>query len=425
LQVQNYGRNYKALKNLKVIAFTHKHVDLKDLGNLVICNEELDSRLINLKNNLDIPEIFYIGTCNRVEFVFYGSHELNDDFVVQFLDSMNFCVPAERMQCYLGQVNRYSGLDALNHLFRTSCSMESLVVGEKEILAQIRRAYDRCKAAGFTGDFLRLMMDRLVKTAKEVYTYTNISRNPISVVSLAYRKLREVKLQDNPRILVIGSGETNQNLAKYLKKHKYSNFTIFNRTVANAQPLAEELQAQVYPLSELKNYKKGFDVMITCTGAPEAIIHEDLYESLLNGEDDKKVIVDLAIPNDIDAAVIAKHPIHYIEVSSLQQIAEKNIQERYSELENAEKIIEQNIKEFLPILKQRRVEVAMKEVPEKIKEIKAMALSEVFANEVEQLDPAAREVLNKVINYMEKKYIKVPMVMAKEILVKSAESESN
>ncbi len=392
---------------------------------MVICNEELDSRLINLKNSLDISEIFYIGTCNRVEFVFYGAHELNDDFVVQFLDKMNFCVPAERMQCYLGQVDRYEGLDALNHLFRTSCSLESLVVGEKEILAQIRRAYDRCRAAGFTGDFLRLMMDRLVKTAKEVYTYTNISRNPISVVSLAYRKLREVKLSENPRILVIGSGETNQNLAKYLRKHKYSNFTIFNRTVANAEPLAKELQGQAYPLSELKNYKKGFDVMITCTGAPEAIINEELYTSLLNGEDDRKVIVDLAVPNDIDAAVIAKYPIQYIEVSSLQQIAEKNIQERYDELENAEEIIAQNIKEFLPILKQRRVEVAMKQVPEKIKEIRSMAMTEVFANEVEQLDPQSREILNKVINYMEKKYIKVPMVMAKEILVKSAESDSN
>ncbi|MVZ64964.1 glutamyl-tRNA reductase [Sphingobacterium sp. DK4209] len=413
------------MKNLKVIAFTHKHVDIKDLGNLVICNEELDSRLINLKNSLDISEIFYIGTCNRVEFVFYGAHELNDDFVVQFLDKMNFCVPAERMQCYLGQVDRYQGLDALNHLFRTSCSLESLVVGEKEILAQIRRAYDRCRAAGFTGDFLRLMMDRLVKTAKEVYTYTNISRNPISVVSLAYRKLREIKLSENPRILVIGSGETNQNLAKYLKKHKYSNFTIFNRTVANAESLAKELQGQAFPLSELKDYKKGFDVMITCTGAPEAIINEELYASLLNGEDDRKVIVDLAVPNDIDAAVIAKYPIQYIEVSSLQQIAEKNIQERYDELENAEEIIAQNIKEFLPILKQRRVEVAMKQVPEKIKEIRSMAMTEVFANEVEQLDPQAREILNKVINYMEKKYIKVPMVMAKEILVKSAESESN
>ena len=311
------------MKNLKVIAFTHRHVDLRDLGNLVICNEELDSRLINLKNTLDIPEIFYIGTCNRVEFVFYGPHELTDDFVVQFLDSMNFCVPTERMQCYLGQVNRYSGLDALNHLFRISCSLESLVVGEKEILAQIRKAYDRCKAAGFTGDFLRLMMDRLVKTAKEVYTFTNISRNPVSVVSLAYRKLREVKLSDNPRILIIGSGETNQNLAKYLKKHRYTNFVIFNRTVANGKNLAEELQAPVYPLSELENYKEGFDVLMTCTGAPEAIINEELYRSLLNGEDDKKVIVDLAIPNDIDAEVVAKYAPHYIEVSSLQQIAEK------------------------------------------------------------------------------------------------------
>ncbi|MBE8719469.1 glutamyl-tRNA reductase [Sphingobacterium pedocola] len=413
------------MKNLKVIAFTHRHVDLKDLGNLVICNEELDSRLINLKNNLDIPEIFYIATCNRVEFVFYGAHELTDDFIANFMDKMNFCVPSERLHCYLGQVNRYAGIEALNHLFRMSCSLESLVVGEKEILAQVRRAYEKCRDSGFTGDFLRLMMDRLIKTAKEVYTFTNISRNPISVVSLAYRKLKETKLPSNPRILVIGSGETNQNLAKYLKKHKHSNFVVFNRTVANATALAKELNAEAYPLSELKNYKKGFDVMITCTGAPEAIINSDLYQSILNGETDKKVIVDLAIPNDLDAEVLIDSPIHYIEVSSLQAIAEKNIQERYNELESADKIICENIKEFLPLIKQRRVEVAMRQVPDKIKEIRATALNEVFAHDLRNLDPQAREVLEKVINYMEKKYIKVPMVMAKEILVKNNEVENN
>jgi len=413
------------LKNLKVIAFTHKHVNLKDLGNLVICNEELDSRLINLKNSLDIPEIFYIATCNRVEFVFYGAHELTDDFIAQFLDKMNFCVPTERMQCYLGQVIRYTGLDALNHLLRMSCSLESLVVGEKEILAQVRRAYEKCREAGFTGDFLRLMMDRLVKTAKEVYTYTSISRNPISVVSLAYRKLREVKLSENPRILVIGSGETNQNLAKYLKKHKLSNFVVFNRTVENAKALAQELNCTAFPLAELPQYKQGFDIMITCTGAATSIIGTDLYRSLLNGETDKKIIVDLAIPNDIDAEVIANFPIHYIEVCGLQAIAEKNIQERYNELENAEKIIDENIKEFLPIIKQRRVEVAMRQVPDKIKEIRALAMNEVFAQDVNKLDPQAREVLEKVINYMEKKYIKVPMVMAKEILVKNTQDFEN
>lgn len=413
------------MENLKVIAFTHKHVELKDLGSLVICNEELDNRLINLKNSLDIPEIFYIGTCNRVEFVFYGAHELTDEFVAEFMHKMNFCVPAERLQCYLGQVTRYSGMDALNHLFRMSCSLESLVVGEKEILAQVRRAYERCRNAGFTGDFMRLTMDRLIKTAKEVYTYTNISRNPISVVSLAYRKLREVKVKENPRILIIGAGETNQNLAKYLKKHKYSDFVIFNRTVENANPLAEELHCPVHSLSVLKDYKGGFDVLITCTGSADSIIGTELYESLLNGETDKKIIVDLAIPNDIDADVVETYPIHYIEVSSLQAIAQKNIKERYEELHHAEKIIHQNIKEFLPLVKQRRVEVAMREVPDKIKEIRALAVNEVFAQELNGLDPQAREVLERVINYMEKKYIKVPMVMAKEILVRSSHADQN
>ncbi|TYP91557.1 glutamyl-tRNA reductase [Sphingobacterium allocomposti] len=413
------------MKNLKVIAFTHKHVELKDLGNLVICNEELEDRLINLKNALDIPEIFYIATCNRVEFVFCGAHELDDEFIANFMHRMNFCVPAERLQCYLGQVTRYAGMDALNHLFRMSCSLESLVVGEKEILAQVRRAYERCREAGFTGDYLRLVMDRLVKTAKEVYTYTNISRNPISVVSLAYRKLKETKLPENPRILVIGSGETNQNLSKYLKKHQHSNFVVFNRTLKNAQKLARELNAEAYSLSELGQYKKGFDVMIVCTGSPEAIIDVNLYRMLLNGETDKKVIVDLAVPNDVDAEVVAQFPVQYIEVSSLQAIAEKNKQDRYNELASADAIIQENIQEFLPLLKQRRVEVAMREVPEKIKEIKSFALNEVFAQEVSSLDPQAREILEKVINYMEKKYIKVPMVMAKDILVKNSESEIN
>ncbi len=422
---QKLSEHSTTLKNLKVIAFTHKHVELKDLGNLVICNEELESRLINLKNSFDIPEIFYIGTCNRVEFVFYGAHELKPDFIKEFMHRLNFCVPAERLECFLGQVTTYEGMEALNHLLRMSCSLESLVVGEKEILAQVRKAYERCRKSGFTGDFLRLVMDRLVKTAKEVYTHTRISRNPVSVVSLAYRKLREIKLHDNPRILIIGAGETNQNIAKYLQKHRFSNFVVFNRTLERAQALGAELNAEAYPLSELPHYKGGFDIMITCTGAPEAIVDTALYQSLLNGETDKKIVVDLAIPNDIHPNVIQHYPMHYIEVCSLQAIASKNLQERYDELAHAEQIITDNIREFIPILKQRRVELAMREVPEKVKEIRSFALNEVFATEVGALDAYSREVLEKVIDYMEKKYIKVPMVMAKDILVRTNQSDIN
>jgi glutamyl-tRNA reductase len=221
----------------------------------------------------------------------------------------------------------------------------------------------------------------------------------------------------NSRILIVGAGETNQNIAKYLKKHTYTNFAIFNRTLSKAQNLAKELGGDAHQLDDLENFNKGFDVIITCTSASEPILTNKLYQKLLNGETNLKVIVDLAVPNDVAPDVLENNKVEYIEVSSLKDIAEKNLQERYQELINGEAIIEQNIKEFRPILKQRRVEIAMQEVPKKIKDIKDKALNSVFINEINSLDPQSKEVLEKVISYMEKKYISVPMIMAKDILV--------
>ncbi|NII85419.1 glutamyl-tRNA reductase [Pedobacter riviphilus] len=405
------------MEYLKVIAFTHHHIDLKSLGKLVICDQSLDSRLKNVQAELPVSEIFYIGTCNRVEFVFLTKEKTDKEFVTRFLTVLDMGLPPEFMERFLDNVTVYENEEAFNHLLRTSCSLESLVVGEKEILAQIRKAYENCRDAGFTGDYMRMIMDRVVKTAKEVYTHTNISKNPVSVVSLAYRKLKELNMCGNSRILIIGAGETNQNIAKYLNKHKYSNFSIFNRTFSKAESLAEELGGKAYPLAALEDFNEGFDVIITCTGSTEAIINEALYAKLLNGDQGKKVIVDLAIPNDVIPAVIHNNPVHYIEVESLKEVARKNIQERYNELVHAEEIISNNITEFFSVLKQRRIELAMQEVPRKIKEIKNTAINGVFADEISQMDEASREVLERVMNYMEKKYISVPMVMAKEILV--------
>ncbi|UKT64357.1 glutamyl-tRNA reductase [Pedobacter mucosus] len=405
------------MEYLKVIAFTHHHIDLKSLGKLVICDESLDNRLKNIQTELPVSEIFYLGTCNRVEFVFLTKEKTNKEFVTKFLTVLDMGLPAEFMERFLDNVSVYENEEAFNHLLRTSCSLESLVVGEKEILPQIRKAYENCRDAGFTGDYMRMIMDRVVKTAKEVYTHTNISKNPVSVVSLAYRKLKELNMCGNSRILIIGAGETNQNIAKYLNKHKYSNFSIFNRTLAKAEILAEDLNGKAYPLEELQNFTEGFDVIITCTGATEVIITEEIYAKLLNGDTGKKVIVDLAIPNDVAPAVIHNHPIHYIEVESLKEVARKNIQERYNELVHAEDIISANIIEFFTVLKQRRIELAMQDVPRKIKEIKNTALNGIFADEISQMDPSSREVLERVMNYMEKKCISVPMIMAKEILV--------
>ncbi|MGN6178240.1 MAG: glutamyl-tRNA reductase [Mucilaginibacter sp.] len=407
------------MKYLKVIAFTHKQIELKELGKLVICQEDLSAKLQQVKVQFQIDEIFYIATCNRVEFVLVTDEVVDTTYAERFIGALNIGICSHYMSVFMGSASIYQGQDALNHLLRISCSLESLVVGEKEILAQVRKAYEHSREAGLTGDFLRMVMSCVVKTAKEVYTDTHISKNPISVVSLAYRKLKDMHLCTNARVLIIGAGETNQNISKYLQKHKFSNFAVFNRTLSKAKQLAADLNGEAYNLGALKDYKKGFDVIITCTSATDPIITTEIYTSLLNGETDKKTIVDLAVPNDTAPEVLKSFPVNFIEVHSLNEVAKKNLQERYQELVHAEEIIKSNITEFIGMLKQRKVELAMRQVPEKIKEIRNNAINTVFASEVQGMDEQSREILEKVINYMEKKYISVPMIMAKDILINS------
>lgn len=403
---------------LKVIAFTHKQIDLKHLGKLVICDKDyLHQKLQKVKDELQILEIFYLATCNRVEFVFTTGKELDTTFVTKFLNTLELGIESNLMTEFVNNVSLFKNHEALNHLLRISCSLESLVVGEKEILAQVRKSYEECRDAGFTGDLLRVIMDRVVKTSKEVYTQTNISRNPISVVSLAHRSMMEREIPENARILILGAGETNVNFAHYLKSLPQAQFTVYNRTLSKAENLADTLGGRAFELSQLEQHKEGFDVLITCVGSDDFLIDEKLFLHLAQNEQDTKIIIDLAVPNNVTSKVASFSQIHYIEVNSLKELAKKNIEERYKELSSAEKIIAQNTEEFVQVLRQRKVELAMRAVPEKIKEIKIKALESVFQDEVNQLDDHAKEVLTKVIDYMEKKYISVPMIMAKDILV--------
>ena len=152
------------MKNLRVIAFTHKNLDLKELGKLVLSKEDQQVVLPALKDKLSIDELFYIGTCNRVELVFTTDLEVDGHFVEEVLKHLSNSKNID-YDYFLSTVAIYRQEEALNHLMRVSSSLESLVVGEKEILAQVRQSYDDCKELGLTGDFLRLCMNRIVKTS--------------------------------------------------------------------------------------------------------------------------------------------------------------------------------------------------------------------------------------------------------------------
>jgi glutamyl-tRNA reductase len=144
------------LKYLKVIAFTHKQIELKELGRLVLCQENLTDKLHEVKARFGIDEIFYLATCNRVEFVMSTSQKVDKAFAHQFLETVGMSLCAHSTSTFVEAAAIYEGQEAMNHLLRTSCSLESLIVGEKEILAQLRKAYEDCREAGLTGDCLRL-----------------------------------------------------------------------------------------------------------------------------------------------------------------------------------------------------------------------------------------------------------------------------
>lgn len=411
------------ISNFSIVAFTHKNLELSDLGHLGLDPVKILELSPELKKDFGLDEFFLLNTCNRVELILTRKEKKESVInILDFITHINPCIPEKVSQNLIEQVRVYEGLEAMNHLLRVSCSMDSMVVGEKEILAQLRQAYDRSREAGYTGEILRLVMNSVVKAAKEVYTRTKISQKPISVVSIAFRKLSSLKLDKNAQILLVGAGKTNTLFSKYLVKHGFKNFHIFNRTLANAEILAREIQGKAYSLSELSHFDQGFDLMVVCTDSNTPVINPSLYKNLLThgiNPKEKKILIDLSVPSGIDPEIIQKYPNYFIDIQSLQDLASENMDERYKELFSAEKIIQENLEEFNLILKTRKVELAMKQVPQMIKEIKEMAISTIFAKDINQLDDSSKEILEKVLNYMEKKYISIPMVLAKEILVNS------
>ena len=410
------------MHQLTVVAFTHKNTSLNDLSRFFLHDENHDERLQKLKALCGISELLYISTCNRIEFVFRHQGKPDHPFLKWFFKNFRDDWTEEDVTFAISHAHVFEGDAAIRHLMEVASSLDSMVVGEREIITQVRNAYDRCKRAGLTGDFIRLAIKNVITTAKQVYTDTRVGENPLSVVSLAFRKLRSLNVPPDARFIVLGAGETNGNLLKYLDKHGYKNFTVFNRTLSKAKILAENISRSggsvgAFSLDELSGFNKGFDVLISCTSAPGAIIDKQIYATLLQNEKGNKIIIDLALPADIADEVISGFDVQYIGLNELKKEAEHNLHEREGEVAAAMEVINDGIEEFHAQFRTRKVELKMREVPEKIRAIKTKAMNDVFVNEINSLDERSKEVLFSVMDYMEKKCISVPMVMAKEIIL--------
>lgn len=407
------------LERYKILTVTHKRINLQNISDFVVKaadNIALRVKLEEIKKQFGFRELIYLSTCNRVMYLFDSDRSLDLAFATEFFQHINPMLSYETLDSIEEVVSRYEGMAALEHLFRVSASIDSMVIGERQILGQLREAYDQCRQWGLTGDTLRLAMDQAVQAAKTVYSQTRIGDKPVSMASLAVQKMMRYHLHKDARILVVGAGQTNNIVAKFLAKHHFTNVTVFNRTFAKAQELADLFEnGRALPFSEIDSYSEGFDAMVVCTGATEAVITSERYQNLLAGDTATKVVIDLSIPHNVAPAVTQAFPMHYVEIEGLRTLAKENLAFREQEVKRAKTLLAGFIEAFPTLFRQRQLEIAMRSVPEEIKAVKDKAINEVFRKEVDTLDETTRELVERMLAYMEKKCIGIPMKAAREI----------
>ena len=409
------------MEKIQVIGFNHNSISLDELGKMHISPEEAKEKLSALKSEMDFLEIAYLSTCNRIEFYIVAEHQLDkvrlEKVFRQLYSKKNIDAKLIAQQAKIWQ-----GINAVNHIIEVASSIDSMVVGEREIITQIKSAFDFAKKNKLSGDLLRLVEKQTIQTAKKVYTTTFISNKSVSVVGLAFKELLKFNVNENTKVLVLGAGATNKTMCKLLKENGVLNFTVFNRSKERGEILSESLDSEFIPFSRLGSFNQEWDILISCTASDSSIIDNKIYSQLIKNNPGSKTIVDLSIPNDIDPSVIAKFNPNYISVQHLKELSGENINARKKELLKVSQIIFEGVESFKDLFERRSIELKLKFIPEQLKSIRETATKEVFQKELESLDKRSKDVLDKVLNYMEKKYVGVPMKMAKELLTEREEN---
>jgi glutamyl-tRNA reductase len=403
------------VNELRSIAITHQEFPLSTIGKFHIDPDQREMLLRSLKNQFGLNELMYLSTCNRVELIFTLPHFLCGGQTKAILGHLFPALDAATLDEVSKRCLKMNGAESAEHLLRVACSLDSVVIGEREIVTQLRKSYEECMQWGLTGDIIRLAINQCIRTSKDIFTHTELSRKPVSVVSLAWQCFREYGIAPENRILLIGAGQVIRNFAKFLSENGYAEVVVANRTIERALEVAKMVNGTSIALSEIGN-QHAFDCIVTCTSSESAIIQKSHLENWIK-PNQKLLLIDLALPADTADEVKFSNQCRYIGMEDIQALAQQNLAYRQQALEACEAIVSSSMKELSRLYQERMVEQAMNEIPYLIKEIRNTAIGSVFAKDLENLNDESKELLERILLYMEKKYISIPMKMAKEVML--------
>ncbi len=305
--------------------------------------DELKQALYSLADAPGVEEALILSTCNRTEL--YCRVVPEAELIPAEWLHEHHCLKRGKLNEFLVS---YRGLDAVRHLFRVATGLESMVIGEPQILGQIKEAYRIAKAVGS----LKTPMDRLLQNtfavAKRVRTDTRIGANPVSVAYTAVRLAERMFIKlEQANVLLIGAGETIELAARHLQERKVKRLIIANRTLKNAHTLAQRIGGYAIALSEIRQHLAEADIVIACTASREPVIRSDMVADALSRRRHRPMfLLDLAVPRDIDAQVASLNDVFLYDIDALQQVIDKNLRSRKASTRDAEVIIELQVSRF-------------------------------------------------------------------------------
>ena len=291
----------------------------------------------------NVLEAVIVSTCNRTEIYCHVSQSSCQSVVDWFchFHQISESELSKSLYCHHDE-------QAIKHLFRVSCGLDSLVLGEPQILGQVKQAFATAGQAKSVNKLLNRWFQNAFTVAKRVRTETQIGANAISVAFAAVCLAKQIFSDlSQSRVLLIGAGETIELVGKYLVEHDVPNITIANRTLARAMGLVEQFNAQAITLEQIPSHLSDSDIVISSTASPLPIIGKGMVESALKARRRQPMLfIDIAVPRDIEAQVSELRDAYLYSVDDLQGIIEENKQARQEAAIEAEKIIEGCIVDF-------------------------------------------------------------------------------
>jgi glutamyl-tRNA reductase len=283
-----------------------------------------------------VGEVAILSTCNRTEL--YCLAELNDqEALIDWLSRYRNVAPSDIRDAAYAHWDR----DAARHLMRVAAGLDSQVLGEPQILGQVKDAYDMARAAGTLGPELNLLSQVTLNVAKQVRTDTDIGRNPVSVAYAAVSLARQIfaDLSQNTALL-LGAGDTIELVAQHLHNAGISSMTIANRTLANARELAMRFGAGAIQLTDVPGVLADHDIVIASTGSPFPVLGKGAVEAAIRSRRHRPMfMVDIAVPRDIEPEVAELRDVYLYSIDDLTHIIEANVSERRRAADSAEELI--------------------------------------------------------------------------------------